>query len=75
MHWTSKDFEPYNRLVLDYVVENSYHREGISIDFSTMCNEVEQASEYTLEKVIALIRDKAEKHFSSILKKGGVNVY
>lgn len=41
LHWTSKDFEPYSRLVLDYVVENSYHREGISIDFSTMCNDVE----------------------------------
>ena len=72
LHWTSKDFEPYSRLVLDYVVENSYHRDGISIDFSTSCNEVEQASEYTLEKVIALIRYKAEKHFSNILKnKGG----
>lgn len=72
LYWTSKDFEPYSRVVLDYVVENSYHREGISIDFSTPCNEVEQASEYTLEKVIALIRDKAERHFYAVLKnKGG----
>lgn len=72
MYWTSKDFEPYSRVVLDYVVESSFHREGISIDFSTPCNGVEQASEYTLEKVIALIRDKAEKHFYNILKnKGG----
>lgn len=72
LYWTSKDFEPYSRVVLDYVVENSFHREGISIDFSTPCNEVEQASEYTLEKVIALIRDKAEKHFYAVLKnKGG----
>lgn len=72
LYWTSKDFEPYSRVVLDYVVESSFHREGISIDFSTLCSEVEQASEYTLEKVIALIRDKAEKHFSIVLKnKGG----
>lgn len=68
LHWTSKDFEPYSRLVLDYVVENSYHREGISIDFSTMCNDVEQASEYTLGKVIALIKDRAERHFYTVLK-------
>ena len=71
LYWTSKDFEPYSRVVLDYVVESSFHREGLSIDFSTPCNEVEQASEYTLEKVIALIRDKAERHFYTILKKGG----
>lgn len=72
LYWTSKDFEPYSRVVLDYVVESSFHREGISIDFSTPCNEVEQSSEYTLGKVIALIRDKAEKHFYNVLKnKGG----
>jgi hypothetical protein len=68
LYWTSKDFEPYSRLVLDYVVENSYHREGISIDFSTMCNDVEQDSEYTLGKVIALIKDRAERHFYTVLK-------
>lgn len=72
LYWTSKDFEPYSRVVLDYVVESPFHREGISIDFSTMCSDVEQASEYTLGKVIAIIRDKAERHFNAVLKnKGG----
>ena len=72
LYWTSKDFEPYSRVVLDYEVETPYSKEGISIDLSGICNDVEQDSEYTLGKVIALIRDKAEKHFNLILKnKGG----
>lgn len=72
LYWTSKDFEPYSRVVLDYEVETSYSKEGVSVDLSGICNDIGRDSEYTLGKVIALIRDKAEKHFNLILKnKGG----
>lgn len=72
LYWTSKDFKPYSRVVLDYEIETSYSKEGVSVDLSGICNDVERDSEYTLGKVIALIRDKAEKHFNLILKnKGG----
>lgn len=71
LYWTSKDFEPYSRVVLDYEVKTSYSKEGISVDLSSICNDIGRDSEYTLGKVIALIRDKAEKHFNLILKNRG----
>lgn len=70
--WTSKDVKPYINVVLDYKIEDGHHEEGISVDLSGICKDVERDSEYTLGKIIALIRDKAEKHFYIILKnKGG----